>query len=284
MNIFISSVAFKNLTIPEIEEIAIQHQFSIEFSANFNPDQDLRNQFMTLTIDRLPHNYFPPPKDPFVLNLASQDREILKRSRNHCMKGIELASMCRMKYFSAHAGFCLDPSPHMLGKQLEQPSHIERDMFSKTFLDSCEMLSEVAKNAGVKFCFENNVLMQINRREDGINPLLCVDPEEIIQVLDLVNNDSLGFLLDTAHLKVSANSLGFDKDLAVGQLNDRIAYIHHSDNDGMEDTNEKLTANYWFLKHLKSFKNVPHVVEVKSQSIDDLKKQISLLRSSAEVI
>ncbi|MEO9873143.1 sugar phosphate isomerase/epimerase family protein [Ekhidna sp.] len=280
MNIFVSSVAFKNLSIQEIDQIAIEQDFSIEFSANFDPSIELANQFRSLTIDRLPHNYFPPPETPFVLNLASQNEAILELSRNHCKQGIELASHCRLKYFSAHAGFCLDPSPESLGEKLLQPEYINRETNWDTFIDSCLMLSEEASKRDVQFLFENNVLMQTNMRTDGVNPLLCVEPWEILKVFQYVSTESLGFLLDTAHLKVSAKSLDFDMNEAVKELSHQIGYIHHSDNDGIKDSNEPLTDDYWFLKYMKGFNSIPHVLEVKNQSIGDIKNQISLLRSS----
>lgn len=282
MNIFVSSVAFDQLSIEEVEFIAAKHNLSIEFSANFKPKEDLRDKFKASAIDRLPHNYFPPPADPFVLNLASQNEDILRLSRDHCKQGIELASICRLKYYSAHAGFCLDPSPDSLGKKLIQPDEINRDSYWDTFIESCKYLSDEAAKNDVIFLFENNVLMESNLRADGINPLLCVDSEEILKVFEEVNHASLGFLLDTAHLKVSAASMRFDKKCAVESLKDRIAYIHHSDNDGTRDTNEPLTNEYWFLNYLSQFSHLPHVVEVKNQTVDDLKKQISLLSSTAQ--
>jgi sugar phosphate isomerase/epimerase len=277
MNIFVSSIAFNNLSIQEIEQLAIENDISIEFSANFHPNRDLLTQFQTSSIDRLPHNYFPPPVDPFVLNLASQNKRILELSRNHCIQGIDLAMDCRLKYYSAHAGFCLDPSPESLGKKLVQPDHIDRETYWVTFIESCQILCDLASEKGVKFLIENNVLMETNLRSDGVNPLLCVESEEILKVFELVKNKSLGFLLDTAHLKVSAQSLGFDLERAVEILKDRIDYIHHSDNDAKCDTNEPITENYWFLKHMHSFKAIPHVVEVKNQTVGNLKQQISLL-------
>ena len=38
------------------------------------------------------HNYFPVPKNPFVLNLASLNKSINKKSFNHVKKAIILSS------------------------------------------------------------------------------------------------------------------------------------------------------------------------------------------------
>ena len=54
------------------------------------------------------HNYFPPPKIPFVFNLASQDKEVLKLSLNHAYHAIDCCLKLGAKYFSFHAGFLCD--------------------------------------------------------------------------------------------------------------------------------------------------------------------------------
>ena len=55
--------------------------------------RNLENQDFNIQI----HNYFPVPKNPFVLNLASSDELISELSIQHCMKSIELASNLKLK-------------------------------------------------------------------------------------------------------------------------------------------------------------------------------------------
>ena len=54
------------------------------------------------------HNYFPPPKEPFVLNLASLNNDIFIKSRNHILKAINLCRKLNSKYYSFHAGFLMN--------------------------------------------------------------------------------------------------------------------------------------------------------------------------------
>ena len=48
--------------------------------------------------------YFPPPKNPFVLNLASSNNKVLNLSLEHICKTIKLTSKL-VQICSFHAGF-----------------------------------------------------------------------------------------------------------------------------------------------------------------------------------
>jgi sugar phosphate isomerase/epimerase len=64
--------------------------------------------------------------------------------------------------------------------------------------------------------------------------------------------DSVGQLIDVAHLKVSANSLNFDPVSMLDICHDRIMAYHLSDNNGLEDSNQKFGDDAWFWPYLKS--------------------------------
>ena len=54
------------------------------------------------------HNYFPPPQEPFVFNLASEDELIFTKSFHHAHTAIDLAEKLGSKFYSFHAGFLMD--------------------------------------------------------------------------------------------------------------------------------------------------------------------------------
>ena len=81
------------------------------------------------------HNYFPVPKKHFVLNLASADELIFDLSFEHCKKAIILASKLKLKRYSVHAGFCIDPSTKELGKPFNKKKLInDRSLFLERFI------------------------------------------------------------------------------------------------------------------------------------------------------
>ena len=53
------------------------------------------------------HNYFPPHKDPFVLNIASEDEEISKLTLDHINYALESCQKLNSNYFpSKKSKYC----------------------------------------------------------------------------------------------------------------------------------------------------------------------------------
>ena len=63
------------------------------------------------------HNYFPPPKESFVFNLASADKYLSERSVQHVQSAMRLAVDLGRPVYSFHAGFRINPTTTELGKQ-----------------------------------------------------------------------------------------------------------------------------------------------------------------------
>ncbi|MDV6236880.1 TIM barrel protein [Leptospira ellisii] len=282
MKIAVSTLAFIGIPIKDVLESAMENSLQIEFSSGLPYMDNMEEIYLSSTIERLPHNYFPAPKDPFVLNLASTDQEIRKRSVRHCKRGLELAAASRSPFFAAHAGFCIDPKPEELGKKLKQDQEFRRSDNQEIFIESIREVLDHSRVVDTPFLIENNVVAGMNLREDGRNPLLCADPDEILETIKIIKDDNFGILLDTAHLKVSANTLSFDADDAVLRLKNVIRGFHHSDNEGILDTNDKLTDRYWFLKHMPLFREAQHVLEIKRLNVEEIREHIDLLKRAAE--
>lgn len=278
MEIAVSSIAFLGKPVEEFVNTCIQHNFIPEFSSGMPFRNDMESVFLNAkTKKKYAHNYFPAPEVPFVLNLASANKEIRKKSIAHCVKGMQLSEKAGAPFFSAHAGFCIDPDPNELGQQLSRAKSIDRNLHWTIFIDSIHKLLKESKATGLNFLLENNVLAKMNVYEDGTNPLLCVESSECKKMIADANDNRVGLLLDTAHAKVSANTLGFDK---VSFFNDLVEYtqcIHHSDNEGEFDNNMSIATDYWFLPLLKKYPKILHVLEVKKISSVEVAAQLSLL-------
>ncbi len=280
--IYISSIAFAGQSPKEIAELIIEHQLPFEFSSGMPPNKDLLNYFFAHPYPKLAHNYFPAPEIPFVINLASKDKEILETSINHCLQGLEISKKAKAPFYCAHAGFCLDPNPNELGKKLKQSTAlIDREAHWEIFINSVQYILGKAEELGIDFYIENNVCAAMNINIHGQNPLLCSDFRELKRLFKEVKHPRLGLLLDTAHLKVSARTLSFDLKEAMIDLKPLIKAIHHSDNDGLLDSNLPIEKNYWFGQFMIHFRNLPQVLEVKKQSIIEIERQVKLLRSFA---
>lgn len=276
-SIYVSSLAFKGLSIQSISALAQENGFAIEFTSNIPYYAGIIDDFQKAAVKRMAHNYFPTPKVPFVLNLASTNKAIREQSIQHCIQGLHLCNKVNAPFFAAHAGFCIDPKPNELGRKFSAPDHIDRAVHVDIFLQSIRQLVETAASLNIPFLFENNVLIMDNVLSDGTNPLLCCEAVEIIKILKEINSEYCGFLLDTAHLKVSCKTLGLDRDDQMKILASQVTAIHHSDNEGHRDNNQPLTPDYWFLKHLPNFKDCVQVIEVHNLTTDGIKRHLTLL-------
>ena len=279
MQVVVSTLAFMGMSPEQITQLAKNNNWTLEFSSGMPYREDMEQFFVDAPVKKYAHNYFPAPKIPFVLNLASSNEAIRNQSIVHCINGLELSKKAGAPFFSAHAGFCIDPHPDELGRKLVLSKPFDRKEHWKLFIHSLKIITAKAQELGLHFLIENNVLASVNIHPDGSNPLLCCEADEMLLMLEEVNHPKLALLIDTAHLKVSANTLHFNANEAITKITDKILCIHHSDNDGSFDTNDKLTEAYWFLPHLKNFDNITHVLEVKKLTEEEIKHQLTILQN-----
>jgi len=275
----VSTMVFGQQPLEETIPVAVAHDLMLEFSSGLGHHHKLENLYRTAGCARLPHNYFPAPEEPFLLNLASLNDQLWQRSIDHCHLGLDLASCSGAPFFSAHAGYCGDPSPDDLGNVMTEVHPELRQEYWGRFLDAVKHLGAEAAQANVKFLIENHVVIEDNVAA-GDHPFLCATSEEALSLKEEAG-PSVGLLLDTGHLKVTANSLGFDRDAFVEEVAGVVECIHHSDNDGIRDTNQALSLDYWFLRHMRKFGDVLHVLETRPMSLEDIFSQRSLLSSAA---
>jgi hypothetical protein len=269
-------MALNNYSLDDIIYLAKKNTWAIEFSSGIEYFDKIEQFYLTSDIKRMPHNYFPAPKVPFVLNLASKSKSIRKKSIKHCINGLRLARQTQAPFFAAHAGFCIDPIHTELGKKINYNNNFNRENHLNIFLESIFEILKYSKSYDITFLIENNVITKFNLN-NSINPFLCCESSEIEFVCRAVNQDLFGILLDTAHLKVSANTLRKNINDEFQIVQKYIKGIHHSDNNGLVDNNSKITNDYWFLPYLKNIKNIPQVLEVKSLSENEIIEQLKFL-------
>lgn len=195
------------------------------------------------------HNYFPPPKDPFVLNLASADPEIAKRSCDLVTLALDLSAEFGASHYAVHSGYCLDPAVSSLGRPLQGAVSGSRQRAVDALVANLSSLGEHAREVGVRLLVENHVLAAFNLEKFDENPLLMADPDEIELVIAELR-DNVGLLMDVGHLKVSSHTLGFDLPDAMARLLPLAEGFHLSENGGMADDHLSFGDDAWFLPHL----------------------------------
>ena len=217
-----------------------------------------------------PHNYFPPPKKKFVINLASEDKKIISMSIKQIKQSILLTKQMKGKYFSFHAGFRIDPKPKNLGKKFKYFQLLDRNIALRLFKRNLLKINKYAKKNKIKILVENNVITKKNLELFRDNPLLLTNPKEIISFFKSIPKD-IGLLLDVGHLKVSAKSEKFNLEKAIMKLNKFTKGYHLSENNSYEDQNKPFAKNAWFYKYLKKNLNY-YTIEAYTKNINILFK------------
>ena len=280
--IYVSTGGYRDKTADSVSvELSCAGIKAIELSGGVHSGTLLNDlQALAPNIDFQIHNYFPPPKDPFVLNLGSLDPQVGERSVAHVEQALEWCGTLGGDRYSFHAGFLLDPKVDELGKRIPSRSLFDRDKCIEVFVSRVTRLAEIAAKAGITLMIENNVLSAKNAQEFSSNPLLMCDPEGCLEVMGLLPAGVMQ-LVDVAHLKVSANSLNFDPARMFELCGDRIAGFHLSDNNGLEDSNRPFGEQAWFWPHLKSEVDY-YSVEVYGCTADELLQQANLVQSKLQ--
>ena len=92
-------------------------------------------------------------------------------------------------------------------------------------------------------------------------------------------DDNVGLLVDLAHLKVSANTEKFCKFEFLDATAKYTDAYHLSDNNGLADTNDPISANSWFWPYINKNLNY-YTLEVYNQTLDIIQDQIRITHSA----
>lgn len=228
------------------------------------------------------HGYFPADREPFVMNLASQDPKILNKSINKIKNSVELCNMLGIGFLTIHPGFCVDPAMSDLGEPFNKNLKIyDRDQCFKTFLDSVKQLCVHAKQYRIKLGIENQVVAGFNLIDGQNKIFLMASADEFVTLIKKANHDNLGVLIDFGHLKVTSKTLGFGKLEFIDKIKDNIVAFHAHDNDAVTDCHGPITMGSWFLPLLrkKTFKETPVILESMCADIEQIKGQIEILKN-----
>lgn len=265
---YVSSGAFKTRSVPEIVSLAVRsglHRVELGSGTTWAADMlDPVRQTSGAPMTYLVHNYFPSHQDPFVLNLASADRDGLARSQAHCRQAVDLCHELKAPFFSVHAGFAFAARPEQLGRDQTNIPRISLDQAHEIFVRSLRDLCAYAASKGIGVAVENNVIAPFNLI-GGKNRLgLCATAEDILHTQKDVGCANLSFLIDVGHLNVTAHALGFDREAFLDTVAPYVTAFHLSDNDGETDQNLPFGDDAWFLPRLADFPRATMILEAYS--------------------
>lgn len=277
--IYVSSSCSKQKKIgPAIQELAEYGFRNIELSGGTEYYQGYEDDILEMKekydLNFLVHNYFPPPKESFVLNLASLNNEIFEKSVHQILMGIKLARLLSINRFGFHAGFFIDVEPNELGKTISGFRKWDRAQALQRF---CEGFDIIAAEAGeVELYIENNVYSKSNLESFGReSPFMLTSASEYGELRQHIE---FKLLLDVAHLYVCAKTLNFSFQSDLKQMIVQTDYVHLSDNDGYHDQNLGIGHSSRIMRYIKKehLKDKTITIEVRS-GLDEVAESFNYL-------
>ncbi len=229
------------------------------------------------------HNYFPPPKESFVLNLAAADQGDKEKGTALIEGALALCGAAGSPVYGIHAGYLAKAwatETGMFAFAEDDDPYEEALDRAVSFVNS---IAPAFERQGVRFLLEN--LFPAKKRRHS---LFCTF-DEIEEFLSRVP-DSVGLLLDLGHLNVSATLLGFDKhafiDRYLDAFADRLCEVHISENRGEKDEHLALLPNSWQLAALYDIRAAGHnekeriyCLEARNASFDELLANMASINS-----
>ena len=272
--VYISSNAFPIRQLDAIFATCDErHIDKIELGSGVAYDADARKKIIARSkrTSILLHNYIPAPIEPFVLNLASTEPEVLDKSIVLAAEALELSAEIGATIYGVHAGFAYRAEPQLLGGKQNHLPHVPITEASKIFIESIGYLSEIAKRKGVRLLVENNVLPVFNLIEGANKSYLVCGIEDSIETMRQVATCDVGLLVDLGHVKVTANALGFDPEAYLENMRKYVAAFHIHDNDGSTDQHLPSTSKSWYLGFLGDFpRAIPFTLETNDHLVETL--------------
>jgi sugar phosphate isomerase/epimerase len=198
-------------------------------------------------LNYLVHNYFPPPREDFVLNLVSSDNGVHERSVALIGNAVALSEKIGAGLYSLHPGYTVEMSTQRENGYLgygkfegKRKEDVER-LFYRRFDSILRGLPEGHTAIAVENLFPFSV-------EEDYS--LFSRPEEITRFLDRYSDSpAVGLLLDLGHLNVASHYHGFDRTEFVARLfrdyPRKIFEIHLSENDGTYDHHGIPSPDSW---------------------------------------
>ncbi len=239
--IYTSTSCIKTKKIEQAIDTLVSHGITnIELSGGTEYNKDILSRLKSMKSDLglnfIVHNYFPPPKDHFVLNMASLNDDVYSKSIEHYKRAIELSAELGADSYGMHAGFFINITTDQLGKRIRKSELFNKQEATERF---CEGFNELkAFSEEVSLYLENNVFSFENSQEYSESvPLMMTCYEEYRELRGMID---FKLLLDVAHLKVSAHTLGLDFEYELAQMSKYSDYWHLSDNNQLADENNSL--------------------------------------------
>ena len=272
---FISDGEPLRKALNQCEQAEIQ---SVEIGSNHCFEENY-NYLLDYPFQYLIHNYFPIPKDTFVLNIASLDENIRNRSILHINRAIDFCSKIGSSLYTFHPGFITDPKGSNISYQNYDfqwdENQIQNSNYDKAIYFMYNSLDEVvtyAKSQTIQVAIETEGSLKKK------NHLLMQRPDEYEEFMAKYSSADIGINLNIGHLNLAANAFDFVRSEFVDLVQDYIVAMELSHNDGLEDQHYPLDEKgwYWPLILDSRLENAFKILEFRNTKIERIREVMEL--------
>jgi len=288
MNIFVSTTFLsdgKTLheALSQCQQEGIQ---SVEIGSNHCHEKDYAysDEF---SFQYLVHNYFPIPRESFVLNIASFNENIRSRSIQHVKTAINFCNDIGGRLYTLHPGFMTDPHGSNSSNQ-NYDFQWDENQLQSTNYDQSKDKMYFALDEIIKYASSKNVSIAIET-EGSLNKkdhLLMQRPDEYEEFMMKYNPSDIGINLNIGHLNLAANAFDFKWSDFIDFIQNYIVAMELSHNNGLEDQHMLLKDDgwYWDLIRDARFINVYKILECRNTDIDKIVKNINLIKQNNNIV
>ncbi len=253
---------------------------NVELGSNHCFEKNYYKICKKYNLNYLVHNYFPIPKKSFVVNVASLDKKIRKKSILHVKKCIRFTKSVNSKLYTFHPGFIEDPiSSNKHQKNYDFVwSRLRKNNYKNVFKQMIISLKEITSYAKKKSV---NIAIETEGSFKKKHLLIMQRPKEFVSLFKHFKPKELGINLNIGHLNLASKAFGFSKFFFVKLLKKYIVAIEFSHNNGLEDQHLPIKDKQWYLKILNSnnLKNVTKILEFRNANLKEIKRSIKILNN-----
>ena len=285
---FVSTTFAKNGTpVGDVLELCREQKIvNVELGSNHAYEADPIKVVQQFTCNYLVHNYFPAPKEMLIVNIASLDDTIYKRSKQHIFRSLDFCQKIGAKLYTFHPGFLSDPQGESMHSDNYDFQFLELDgrkNYQQAFSRMVTALREI-----VAYAQKKNVPIAIET-EGSIQKkdvLLMQKPEEFKDLFQLFFPKDIGVNLNIGHLILASKAFHFPMGELVDVVAPYVVEMELSHNHGKVDDHLPLQKEgwYWPLIFDARFNEVPKIVETRDTSIQAIVAVRRLFEEKARML
>jgi sugar phosphate isomerase/epimerase len=262
--------------LQQCEENSISN---VELGSNHSHEENFERILGKHPFQYLVHNYFPIPKDSFILNIASLNDQIRQRSIDHILWAIDFCKCIEARLYTFHPGFLTDPQ----GSNLDSNNYdfqfnddsLRFDNPSQAFERLTTAISEIvdySKNKSVQIAIETEG--SISKKDH----LIMQQPDEYKKFFSQFSPDDIGINLNLGHLNLASKAFGFSRDEFVNLISDYIVAMEMSHNNGENDDHLPLVDDEWYWDIISdpNFKKTYKILEFRESSFRQIRESFEL--------